>query len=45
MVGTLNGTGFKLGQWLDTVFMQIALGEGDTSDPDPSRYPGTLFAG
>ena len=45
MVGTLNGTGFKLGQWLDTVFMQIALGEGDTSDPDPARYPGTLFAG
>ncbi|MGX5667258.1 N-acetyltransferase [Rhizobium daejeonense] len=45
MVGTLNGTGFKHQQWLDTVFMQIALGEGDTSDPDPKGYPGTLFAG
>ncbi|GEO85898.1 GCN5 family N-acetyltransferase [Ciceribacter naphthalenivorans] len=45
MAGTLNGTGFKLGQWLDTVFMQTALGEGDTSDPDPYSYPGTLFAG
>lgn len=45
MVGTLNGTGFKLGQWLDTVFMQVALGEGDTTPPDASRYPGTLFTG
>lgn len=44
-VGTLTGTGFKLGQWLDTAFMQIALGDGDTSDPDPARYPGTLFSG
>ena len=43
--GTLTGTGFKLGQWLDTAFMQIALGDGDTSDPDPARYPGTLFSG
>lgn len=45
MVGTLNGTGFKHEQWLDTIFMQIALGDGDTSHPDPKRYPGTLFAG
>lgn len=44
MVGTLNGTGFKLGQWLDTVFMQVTLGEGDSTDPDPARYPGTLFS-
>lgn len=43
MVGTLRGTGFKNGEWLDTVFMQIALGEGDRTDPDPNRYPGTLF--
>ncbi len=45
MVGTLMGTGFKLGQWLDTVFMQIALGDGNASEPDPESYPGTLFAG
>lgn len=45
MVGTLNGTGFKHGQWLDTIFMQIVLGDGDKSDPDPRSYPGTLFAG
>lgn len=42
MCGTLNATGFKLGQWLDTVFMQIALGEGAETDPDVGAYPGTL---
>ncbi|AJY44901.1 GNAT family N-acetyltransferase [Martelella endophytica] len=33
--GRLTGTGFKHGHWLDTVFMQRALGEGNTSDPLP----------
>lgn len=42
MCGTLNATGFKLGQWLDTVFMQIALGEGAETKPDVDAYPGTL---
>ena len=42
MCGTLNATGFKLGQWLDTVFMQIALGEGAETKPDVNAYPGTL---
>lgn len=42
MCGTLNATGFKLGQWLDTVFMQIALGEGAETTPDVAAYPGTL---
>lgn len=42
MCGTLNATGFKLGQWLDTVFMQIALGEGAETKPDVATYPGTL---
>lgn len=32
-VGTLRSVGFKLGQWVDTVFMQRALGEGDRSFP------------
>jgi phosphinothricin acetyltransferase len=45
MTGTLKGTGFKHGKWLDTVLMQISLGEGKETDPDPSAYPGTLFAG
>ncbi|MET3599463.1 GNAT family N-acetyltransferase [Martelella mangrovi] len=33
--GRLTGTGFKHGQWLDTVFMQRPLGEGNASDPLP----------
>ena len=33
--GRLRGTGFKHGHWLDTVFMQRALGEGNTTDPKP----------
>ncbi|CAN7597606.1 GNAT family N-acetyltransferase [Rhizobium leguminosarum] len=44
-VGLMKGTGYKHGRWLDTMFMQRALGEAMTSDPDPSVYPGTLFAG
>lgn len=45
MTGTLKGTGFKHGKWLDTVLMQRALGDGLTTDPDAGSYPGTLFAG
>lgn len=45
LTGTLKGTGFKHGKWLDTVLMQTSLGEGKESDPDPNTYPGTLFAG
>lgn len=41
--GRMTATGFKHGRWLDTVLMQLPLGEGATSDPDPSRYPGTLY--
>src|SRR5690242_3636605 len=32
-IGTLRSVGFKHGKWLDTVLMQRALGEGDTSVP------------
>jgi len=32
-VGVLPSVGFKHGRWLDTVLMQRALGEGDTSLP------------
>lgn len=42
MVGRLVGTGYKHGLWLDTVFMQKALGEGNSTNPDLSTYPGTL---
>lgn len=40
--GRLVGTGFKHARWLDTIFMQKTLGEGTSSLPDLSRYPGTL---
>jgi len=43
--GMIRGSGHKHGSWLDTVFMQRALGEGTATDPDPNSYPGTLFAG
>lgn len=45
MTGTLKGTGFKHGKWLDTALMQLALGEGLDTAPDELAYPGTLFAG
>ena len=32
-VGTLRSVGFKHGQWLDTVLMKRALGEGDKTLP------------
>jgi phosphinothricin acetyltransferase len=32
-IGTLRSVGFKHGKWLDTVLMQHALGEGDTTMP------------
>ncbi|RUM09860.1 GNAT family N-acetyltransferase [Rhizobium chutanense] len=44
-VGLMKGTGYKHGRWLDTMLMQRALGEGMSTDPDQSSYPGTLFAG
>lgn len=42
--GTLKGTGFKHGRWLDTTLMQLALGDGTSSDPDQAAYPGTLYS-
>ena len=32
-VGTLRATGLKFGRWLDTVYMQRALGAGDSDMP------------
>ncbi|MFC5586786.1 GNAT family N-acetyltransferase [Nitratireductor kimnyeongensis] len=43
--GILRGSGFKHGRWLDTVFMQLALNEGDAADPDPNSVPERLFRG
>jgi L-amino acid N-acyltransferase YncA len=33
LIGTYENVGFKFGRWLDTVQMQLALGEGATSLP------------
>ena len=33
MIGTHSNVGFKFGRWLDTVMMQLALGEGGTTVP------------
>ena len=41
--GRMKATGFKFGRWLDTEFMQRPLGEGNTTLPDESAYPGSLF--
>ncbi|MET0746669.1 MAG: N-acetyltransferase family protein [Rhizobium sp.] len=43
--GLLIGTGYKHGKWLDTMLMQKALGDGNTSHPDLARYPATLSGG
>jgi phosphinothricin acetyltransferase len=32
--GTLRSAGFKFGRWVDTVLMQRALGNGDTTPPE-----------
>jgi L-amino acid N-acyltransferase YncA len=33
MIGTFESCGYKFGRWLDSVFMQRALGPGDTTKP------------
>jgi phosphinothricin acetyltransferase len=36
MIGTHPNVGFKFGRWLDTVMMQLALGDGGTTPPAAS---------
>ncbi len=43
--GRMKATGFKHGRWLDTAIMQLALGDGSTSDPQDGAYPDTLYQG
>lgn len=40
--GVMPASGFKHGQWLDTIFMQRPLGDGARSLPDLSAYPATM---
>ena len=42
MVGTLKDMGWKHGKWLDTVLMQLPLGEGGSEPPDPDSLPGRM---
>ncbi|AEO62144.1 hypothetical protein MYCTH_2313181 [Thermothelomyces thermophilus ATCC 42464] len=37
--GVLKSSGYKFGRWLDTVFMQLAIGDGAESPPDPASLP------
>jgi len=41
--GRMTGSGYKFGRWLDTEIMQIALGDGVSTHPDETAYPGTLY--
>ncbi|MEO1702835.1 MAG: N-acetyltransferase family protein [Pseudomonadota bacterium] len=41
--GHLPGTGFKHGKWLESVLLQRPLGEGSSTDPDVSAFPGNLY--
>lgn len=37
--GTIHSVGYKFGRWLDSVIMELPLGEGDASVPDERKPP------
>lgn len=41
--GVLQGSGYKHGRWLDTVFMQLELNGGAATPPDAESLPERLF--
>lgn len=41
--GKLEGSGYKHGRWLDTVFMQLAMNGGNSLPPDPDSEPERRF--
>lgn len=43
--GRLEGSGYKHGRWLDTVFMQLAMNGGAGLPPDPDSLPERSFRG
>ena len=43
--GRLEGSGFKQGRWLDTVFMQLSMNGGTATGPDPTSLPERMFRG
>ncbi|MGE0501075.1 MAG: N-acetyltransferase family protein [Rhizobiaceae bacterium] len=45
MSGTLVGSGYKHGRWLDTVIMQLAMNGGKGAAPDADSLPERRFRG
>ncbi len=43
--GTIAGSGFKFGQWIDTVIMQKELNGGAARLPDEDRFPASDWKG
>jgi L-amino acid N-acyltransferase YncA len=43
--GSIAGSGFKHGRWVDTVIMQLALNDGADRMPDQSRFPASDWKG
>ncbi|MBS3647963.1 N-acetyltransferase [Pseudaminobacter sp. 19-2017] len=43
--GVLEGSGYKHGRWLDTVFMQLPLNGGTSLPPNPESVPERRFRG
>jgi len=41
--GRLEGSGYKHGRWLDTVFMQLSMNGGSETPPDPESMPERAF--
>ena len=41
--GKLEGSGYKHGRWLDTVFMQLEMNGGRSVPPDPDSLPERKF--
>lgn len=41
--GRLEGSGYKHGRWLDTVFMQLSMNGGAATAPDPGSLPERRF--
>jgi len=41
--GRLEGSGYKHGRWLDTVFMQLAMNGGKGTEPDAGSMPEETF--
>lgn len=43
LTGVLEGSGYKLGRWLDTAFMQLELNGGNGTPPDPKSVPERVY--